>query len=71
LEKIISKDGKTLTITAFSQVTEADACTQVYTEKEMSFSFKPTKPETYKIRFWKGENSQGVDEYTEIEIVIE
>jgi hypothetical protein len=71
LEKMISNDGKTLTITAFAQVNQADVCTQVYTEKEINFSFKPTKQGTYKIRFWKKKNNQGEDEFTEIVIVIE
>jgi hypothetical protein len=68
VEKVLSEDGKTLTITVYAEVIDSDVCTQVYSEETVSFTFKPTQIKSYKFKFWKKKNRFGKDEYTEVVI---
>jgi len=62
---------ETLIITAFTQVQKDQSCTQMYSEQDFSFTFKPSISQTYFLKFWKGQDANGNDIYEELEVVIE
>jgi len=64
-------NNKTLLITTYAQVENTLACTQVHSEQDFTFTFKPVQAQTYYLKFWKGLDSSGNDEYEEFELVIE
>lgn len=64
-------DENTLVTTVFAEVANSAACTQVYSEQTYSITFTPKEAKTYFFKFWKGVDSQGMDEYEEYEVVIE
>lgn len=64
-------DEDTLATTVYAEVSNSVTCSQVYSEQTYSFTFTPQETKTYFFKFWKGVDSQGMDEYEEYEVVIE
>jgi len=58
-------------ITAFAEVATNTYCTEQYSEESFSFPFKPEESKTYLFEFWIGQNSQGIDQFEEFELVVE
>lgn len=58
-------------ITAYAKVDQSDICTMQYAEKTFYFTFTPTERKTYILKFWKGRDAAGNDQYDIYELVVE
>jgi hypothetical protein len=58
-------------ITAFAEVAINTNCIQVYTEETYSFKFTPEASKIYLFKFWIGQDDTGIDQFEEIQLLVE
>lgn len=56
---------------AFAEVANAEICSLEYIEDIYSFTFTPDESKTYLFKFWNGQDDEGIDQYEEIELIVE
>lgn len=65
------RDGMTRTVAIHTIKLNQDNCqTDLNTNVQVNLEFKPKALGTYRFKFWKGENAQGVDEFIEFDAVV-
>lgn len=68
---VTKSDTTTRNVVVFGTVrTDQEACTQIVTEGQASFSFVCLYNEPYVFRFWQGEGIDGEGEYFEITVPV-
>jgi hypothetical protein len=63
-------NGYTRIIAIRAIVNNNKACTQSIVEGEHTFTLKCTQTETYILKFWKGKDTQGQDQYLIVEVPV-
>ncbi len=68
---IVDKEVTTRNVVVIGTArTDQEACTQAIVEETRTFDFIVLYPETYVFRFWEGENTNGEQEYFEVEVPV-
>lgn len=68
---IVDKEVTTRNVVVIGTTrTDQEACTQAIVEETRTFDFIVLYNHTYVFRFWKGENTNGEQEYFEVEVPV-
>jgi len=62
--------GYTRIIAIRAILSNGQSCTQSIVEGEHTFTLKCTQKETYILKFWKGKDTQGQDQYLTVEVPV-
>ena len=63
-------NGAERIIAVRSTLNNGEACTQATIQQEHTFTLTCNQNETYILKFWKGKDSQGKDQYSIVEVPV-